>query len=403
MAAGATADSALTDRTRVDPAPADPVPGPAMAAPAASASGSRNTAAPKPVIELELDAADVPRLLRSAALTQVRRGRTKTVVCRRVWHDTASGLLWQHGLALSEDAGPGPGRPTEAVLAAEGPGQRPSEAWPGQPGSGQPGSGQPGSGQPGSGQPGHDRGRPGEAPRWRLERLVPGDAAAWPPGAPAPILAEGDTPLLLHRRLSHAAVAMLVPVAAFTGKRRSLALYVAGQEARLDILEGALRGVVGDEPACRMVLAGNPPAMAALVAALAGPSAGQVALRVPRAGLAARAIARADGTGAAAPPAWRTADRRRAERCGGAGAGDRPPHRRHPPLGRPDTAGGQWRAQSGHSRLTGSRHRCSSVGHWRLGRSGVGYSSFAHAEFAHAGLGDSRLGHARTSSAGGQQ
>jgi hypothetical protein len=58
-----------------------------------------------PVIELELNAAEVPRLLRSAALTQVRRGRTKTTPCRRIWHDTASGLLREQGLALSEQAG----------------------------------------------------------------------------------------------------------------------------------------------------------------------------------------------------------------------------------------------------------------------------------------------------------
>ncbi len=172
----------------------------------------------------------MPKLLRSPALAQVRRGRTRTTACRRIWHDTATGLLRDQGLALSEQGGV-----------------------------------------------------------WRLERLTPDDAAAWPPAGPAPVLAEASTPLLLHRKLSQAAVAMLVPVAAFAGTRRSMALHVAGEEARLDILEGALRGVAHDEPACRLVLAGDPPAMAALVSTLAG----QVTVAVPRAGLAARAIARA--------------------------------------------------------------------------------------------------------------
>jgi CHAD domain-containing protein len=68
-----------------------------------------------------------------------------------------------------------------------------------------------------------------------------------------------------------------------------MVLHVAGQEARLDILEGALRGVANDEAACRLILAGDPPAMAGLACTLAG----QVTLAAPRAGLAARAIARA--------------------------------------------------------------------------------------------------------------
>jgi CHAD domain-containing protein len=185
------------------------------------------------VIELDIEAADLPRLLRSTALAAARQGRSRITPCRRVWHDTADATLRDQGLALSEQAG-----------------------------------------------------------IWRLERLTPNGTATWPPAAPAPILGEAAAPALLGRKLTPSVIAPLVPVAAFTGTRRSLPLLVAGEPAQLDVLEGALRGVVQDEAACRIILSGAAPAMAALAARLAG----QVPLAVPRAGLAARAIALAQGT-----------------------------------------------------------------------------------------------------------
>jgi CHAD domain-containing protein len=159
-------------------------------------------------------------------------GRTRTHVCRRIWHDTAGFALRDDGLALSEQNGV-----------------------------------------------------------WRLERLHPDGAAEWPPAGPAPILAEGRDPAALGRRITPAIIAALVPVAAFTGTSRSLKLQTGGQPAGLDVLEGALRGVARDQPACRLILSGPGPAMAAIAAALAA----QVTLTIPRAGLAARAIALAQG------------------------------------------------------------------------------------------------------------
>jgi CHAD domain-containing protein len=164
----------------------------------------------------------------------MRRGRTRTSACRRIWHDTASATLGAQGLALSEQAG-----------------------------------------------------------LWRLERLTPSPnaagAAAWPPAAPPPILAEAASPALLHRKLTVEAIAALVRIAAFTGTRRSLALQIEGADARLDVVDGVLRGVAHDEPACRLILSGPAHSMAALALQLGG----QIPLFVPRAGLAARAIARA--------------------------------------------------------------------------------------------------------------
>jgi CHAD domain-containing protein len=196
-----------------------------------------------PVIELDIAPSDLPRLLRCTTLTASRHGRTRITPCRRVWHDTADGTLRDHGMALSEQAG-----------------------------------------------------------LWRLERLTPNGAPnatiSWSPAAPAPVLGEAASPALLGRKLTPALVAALVPVAAFTGTSRSFPLLVAGEPARLDVLEGALRGVTQDEAACRITLSGAAPAMAALAARLAG----QAPLGVPRAGLAARAIALAQGIAPSPPP-----------------------------------------------------------------------------------------------------
>jgi CHAD domain-containing protein len=189
------------------------------------------------VLEFAIAAGDIPRLLRSTALAARRQGRVRTTALHRIWHDTAAHTLRAQGLALSVQAG-----------------------------------------------------------TWRLERLTPEDAAEWPPAAPAPILAEGPDPGALHRKLTPAFLAALVPVAAFTGSRRTLSLRIEGEAARLDILEGALRGVVHDEPACLLMLWGDGPAAAALAAQLGA----QIPLGIPRASLAARAIARAAGM---APPA----------------------------------------------------------------------------------------------------
>jgi triphosphatase len=181
-------------------------------------------AQPKPVLEFDIDAADLPRLMRSPALAAKRGGRARSVAWRTVWHDTASGDLAADGLAMSEQGG-----------------------------------------------------------TWRLEKLQPNGGGEWPPATPTPVLAEAAAAELLRPGLNGA----LVPVAAFAGRHRSFSLLGEGPPARLDVLEGALRGVAGDRPACRLLLSGPPGAMAALATELDR----HIRLNVPRAGLAAGAFA----------------------------------------------------------------------------------------------------------------
>jgi triphosphatase len=179
------------------------------------------------VLEFDIAAADVARLLRSPAITSRRQGRARTTKQRVVWHDTADAELQERGLALAEQGG-----------------------------------------------------------QWRLERLVPNGSADWLPAAPAPVLAQAGSAEALGPELT----GRLVPVAAFSFTQRSFPLSHGG--GRLDVLQGDLRGVTADEPACRVVLAGPPADMSVL----AGELAAQHALRVPRAGLGASAMALASGT-----------------------------------------------------------------------------------------------------------
>jgi CHAD domain-containing protein len=130
----------------------------------------------------------------------------------------------------------------------------------------------------------------GEQPgRWRLERLRPNGAGDWYPATPAPLLDEAAT----LDGLASPVPGPLVPVAAFSGRQRTAAL--AGP-ASLTILEGTLRGVATDRPACRLRLAGAPRDMATL----AGELAELFTLSIPRAGLAAEAMSVASGVAPAA-------------------------------------------------------------------------------------------------------
>ena len=181
-------------------------------------------ATPKPVLEFDIEPADLPRLMRSPVLAAKRGGRARSTAWRTVWHDTASGELAADGLAMSEQGG-----------------------------------------------------------TWRLEKLQPNGSGDWPPATPAPVLAEAGAAEKLRPGLKSA----LVPVAVFVGRHRSFPLLGEGPPARLEVLEGALRGVAGDRPACRLLFSGPPAAMAALATELDR----HVRLTVPRAGLAAGAFA----------------------------------------------------------------------------------------------------------------
>ena len=126
-----------------------------------------------------------------------------------------------------------------------------------------------------------------QAGRWRLERLQPNGVADWPPATPAPVLAEAASPELLGERLP----APLVAIAAFTGTVRRLPLRFGETEGRLDVLEGAIRGVATEQPACRVQFSGP----AILLAGFAAELGGDVDIRVPGAGLGADAVSVARG------------------------------------------------------------------------------------------------------------
>jgi len=186
-------------------------------------------------------AADVARLLGSPLLTGRRQGRCRTSKVATVWHDTAGGILRGRGLALAEQGG-----------------------------------------------------------AWRLERLVPNGAGDWMPASPAPVLAEAGTPGPLVAAHFDPVADPLVPVAAFTGTRRSYGLQFGDRAARLDVLEGSLRGVAQEQAACRVQISGPvalngadglPKGLAGFAADLAA----DTGLTVPRAGLAADAVAVAHG------------------------------------------------------------------------------------------------------------
>jgi CHAD domain-containing protein len=179
--------------------------------------------------EFDMNPQDLPRLLRAPPVMARREGRVRTSALRSVWHDTATAELAEAGLALSE------------ILS-------------------------------------EPRGL------WRLEQLRPNGAGDWLPATPAPLLGESGDLASLPRPVK----GQLVPVAAFSGRQRVAAL--AGP-ATLTILEGNLRGVASDRPACRLLLCGAPADMAALAEELAP----LFALSIPRAGLAAEAMSVASG------------------------------------------------------------------------------------------------------------
>jgi triphosphatase len=186
-------------------------------------------AAAEATLEFDIEPAALARLLRSPSLATCRTGRARSGAVRIVWHDNAAGDLAAARLAVAEQNG-----------------------------------------------------------HWRLERLHPAAAPDWPPATPAPVLAEADAPALLGPLVPDA----LAPVAAFTGRQRSYTLILADAPARLDVLEGALRGIAEDLPACRVRLTGAPSAIATLAIELAQ----HARLEVPQAGLAACALAVAHGT-----------------------------------------------------------------------------------------------------------
>jgi len=179
-------------------------------------------------LELSLDPADAARLTRLPLLAPLKAGRTRTRPVRIVWHDSPDNALAEQGLALAEQ-------------------------------------------------------RTG----WRLERLRP-DAGSWPPGTPAPVLEQART----QPMLAHALPSPLLPVAAFEGRARGLALACEQGLVALTLLDGVIRAVAGEHRACRMTLEGPEPAVLGLASSLAG----DIRIAVPQCCLAAEAMSVTRGT-----------------------------------------------------------------------------------------------------------
>ncbi len=186
-------------------------------------------------LEFALSPDDLPRLLKLPCLA--RAGRTASVTT--LWHDTADGALAARALSMSEQRG-----------------------------------------------------------HWRLEALRPAPDRPWPPGSPAPLVAEGASPASLDHSLHDG----LAPVAALHARCMEFVLRLQGPDGaapdaapvdpvRVVVLDGRARGVAAEQPACRMVLRGEPAQLHPAAMELAG----AVRLSVPRSGLAAFAVAVARG------------------------------------------------------------------------------------------------------------
>jgi len=123
--------------------------------------------------------------------------------------------------------------------------------------------------------------RHGEAaPRWRLERAAPSRHEDWGAFAPPGPLAEADSPAFAGHGLPDG----LVPAAAFQGTTQRWALPDGGLVVTL--LDGVLRAVADERPACRLTIEGE----AGAAAALARQVGDAVRVEPPRATLAAEAL-----------------------------------------------------------------------------------------------------------------
>ena len=176
-----------------------------------------------PTLELCLAASELPRLFRQAPFTR-RGGRPASI--EMVWHDTAGADLASDHLSLCE-----------------------SKA------------------------------------NWRLERASPRPREAWPPGAPAPLVAEGADPDALGSWPG-----TLMPIAGFRGQQRTMTLATA-EPATLVVLDGMLRGVAQERPVCRIALHGDAKVLSMLSTQLAE----TVDVAPPRWSLATEATALARG------------------------------------------------------------------------------------------------------------
>ena len=203
--------------------------------------------------DLSVSVEDAARLSRLKLLAPLRDGRARSRTVRLVWHDGPEASLAKDGLALVE--------------------RRNS---------------------------------------WRLERMRPSPLARpgtlWPPGMPAPLLAEAasleELTALVARSVagdpdtSPALPEPCMPWAAFEGRSLSLSLNFAHEAVEVAVLQGVIRTVMQEHPAARVRISGPSAATAAVALLLAG----EIDLSVPRCSLADEALSAARG-GVPAPRA----------------------------------------------------------------------------------------------------
>ena len=118
---------------------------------------------------------------------------------------------------------------------------------------------------------------------WRLERSSPGPDTLWPPGTPAPLVAEAPDADRLGPWPGK-----LMPVASFHGQRRTV---TGGDGTTLLVLQGVLRGVARERAVCRVQMQGSGPALQALSSRLAQ----ALPIELPRWSMATEAAALARG------------------------------------------------------------------------------------------------------------
>ncbi len=125
---------------------------------------------------------------------------------------------------------------------------------------------------------------------WWLERTRGTTEVPWPPGTPAPVVAEAA----LLAGLGTDIPAPLLPVAACAGTVRTLPL-AAAPTLTVTLLDARLRAVAGERPVCRLVLSGPAEPLEQLALALVETAP----VAIPPVSLAAEAYAVA---GRATPP-----------------------------------------------------------------------------------------------------
>ena len=187
-------------------------------------------------LELVIPVEDAARLGRSRVLAKVKSGRSRSVSSRVIWHDSGDSALARRAELLAEQRG-----------------------------------------------------------GWRLERLWPSQTdgratCAWPPAAPPPLIASGPTPAAMGAEVP----ANLIPIVAFDGRSLALPTAQAAGDSLVTLIHGRLRAVANERECCRLRAEGA--AAGALVLELAE----DLAIEVPRAGLAAEGLALARGI--ALPP-----------------------------------------------------------------------------------------------------